>query len=100
MGIPKMEGNFLITGAAQGFGKEFTRRVLKSNYLGHFSLQPSTLQLSMPTKHDSTMLDQKIEANNLQAEVVSCSLTRTRWEERRPTKPSKRLVVTITNMMM
>jgi len=25
-----MEGNFLITGAAQGFGKEFTRRVLKS----------------------------------------------------------------------
>merc|ERR1711990_963822 len=29
-GFPKMEGNFLITGAAQGFGKEFTRRVLKS----------------------------------------------------------------------
>jgi len=25
-----MEGNFLITGAAQGFGKEFTRRVLKN----------------------------------------------------------------------
>ena len=35
----KMEGNFLITGAAQGFGKEFTHRVLKSKY---FKSLPST----------------------------------------------------------
>ena len=37
LGWPKMEGNFLITGAAQGFGKEFTRRVLKSKFFGLFS---------------------------------------------------------------
>ena len=43
--FPKMEGNFLITGAAQGFGKEFTRRVLKSKYVGFSSLQPSTIHL-------------------------------------------------------
>ena len=33
-----MEGNFLITGAAQGFGKEFTRRVLKSKYLSFLAI--------------------------------------------------------------
>ena len=39
-----MEGNFLITGAAQGFGKEFTRRVLKSKFLDFFLRQRYTCQ--------------------------------------------------------
>ena len=33
-----MDGNFLITGAAQGFGKEFTRRVLRGTSICCFHL--------------------------------------------------------------
>ena len=34
----RMDGNFLITGAAQGFGKEFTRRVLRGTSVCCFHL--------------------------------------------------------------
>ena len=51
-----MEGNFLITGAAQGFGKEFTRRVLKSKYLSFSAI----IKITLTKKHKPQIVTIKL----------------------------------------